>query len=61
LCKARDIVDLVSKMEKMILLSPRERFEMGQRGRKKAEREFDEQIVIKKYLNKVQEILSDQL
>jgi len=37
-------------MERMLNLSDDQRFAMGLRGREKMEREFDEQIVIRKYL-----------
>lgn len=56
LCKARDAGDLAEKMERMLSLSPEQRSEMGQRGRAKMEVEFDEQIVISKYLAAIEEI-----
>lgn len=55
LCKVRDAVDLAEKMERLLLLSPEQRSEMGQRGRAKMEVEFDEQIVISKYLEAIEE------
>ena len=56
LCNVRDVGDLAEKMERMLSLSPEQRSEMGQRGRAKMEVEFDEQIVIKKYLAAIEEI-----
>ena len=56
LCKVRDAEDLADKMEQMLTLSPEQRSEMGQRGRAKMEAEFDEQIVIRKYLAAIKEI-----
>lgn len=50
LCKVRDAADLADKMEQMLLLSSEQRTEMGQQGRAKIEAEFDEKIVIGKYL-----------
>jgi glycosyltransferase involved in cell wall biosynthesis len=50
LCQPRDAVDLANKIEKMLLLSADQRTEMGLRGREKVEREFDERVVIGKYL-----------
>jgi glycosyltransferase involved in cell wall biosynthesis len=50
LCQPRDAVDLANKIEKMLLLSADQRIEMGLRGREKVEREFDEKVVIGKYL-----------
>ena len=58
LCKVRDAADLAEKMEQMLLLSPEARSEMGRRGREKVEREFDEQIVIGKYLEAIEGIFS---
>lgn len=55
LCHARDANDLAAKMIQMIALSSEERAEMGRRGREKMEREFDEQIVIQKYLETIQQ------
>jgi glycosyltransferase involved in cell wall biosynthesis len=56
LCNVRDAGDLAEKMERMLSLSPERRSEMGQRGRTKMEVEFDEQIVINKYLAAIEEI-----
>ena len=50
LCQLRDAGDLAEKMERMLSLTHEQRSEMGLRGRKKMEAEFDEQIVIRKYL-----------
>jgi glycosyltransferase involved in cell wall biosynthesis len=50
LCALRDAVDLQDKLEKIIAKSPQERREMGRAGRAKMEQEFDEAIVIGKYL-----------
>ncbi len=58
LCKVRDAVDLAEKMKSMLLMSEELRQQMGANGRKKMEREFDEQIVINKYLAAVKQIVS---
>jgi glycosyltransferase involved in cell wall biosynthesis len=50
LCQVRDAQDLADKMSQMLSLPPEHRTQMGQRGRAKMEAEFDEQIVINKYL-----------
>lgn len=55
LCQVRNGDDLAEKMFRMIRLTPEERAEMGRRGREKIEREFDERIVIQKYLETIQE------
>ena len=57
LCKVRDAGDLAEKMDRMLSLSKEQRTEMGLRGRAKMEAEFDEQIVIKKYLAAIDTIL----
>lgn len=59
LCRPRDAVDLADKMARMISLSPEARAEMGRKGRAKVEREFDERIVIEKYLQVIAEIVAD--
>lgn len=53
LCNVRDAADLAQKMEKMLSLSSEQRVEMGRRGRQKVESEFDEQIVVGKYLRAI--------
>ena len=50
LCRYQDVQDLAKKMERMLELSPEARSEMGRRGREKIEREFDERLVIDRYL-----------
>ncbi len=50
LCKPRDAGDLAVKMEQMAGLTAVALSEMGRKGRQKIEREFDEKIVIDKYL-----------
>lgn len=58
LCKPRDAVDLADKISKVVSLSHSERTVMGLHGREKMEREFDERIVIDKYLQAIEEILN---
>ncbi len=58
LCKPKDAFDLANKMEQIASMSPAERKSMGIRGREKVEREFDEQIVIDKYLSVIQAVLA---
>ncbi|MBI5431129.1 MAG: glycosyltransferase family 4 protein [Nitrosomonadales bacterium] len=53
LCKPRDATDLADKMTRMIALPPEARTEMGLQGRSKVEREFDERVVIKRYLDEI--------
>jgi len=57
LCRPRDASDLADKMERMIGMSQTEREAMGLRGREKVEREFDEKIVIEKYLGAIETVL----
>lgn len=56
LCQVRNATDLADKMEKICRLNREEKTQMGLQGRKKIEREFDEQLVIKKYLHAISEI-----
>jgi len=57
LCEVRNSKDLADKMEMILNLSDDERIIMGQAGRDKIVKEFDEKIVINKYLNSIKEIL----
>ncbi len=59
LCKMRDASDLADRMSQMLQLSYAQRSEMGLRGRAKMEAEFDEQIVIGKYLAAVREAIGN--
>jgi len=56
LCKAKDTADLAEKMEFFLKMSFEERIEIGKAGRLKMEREFDENIVISKYLTLLDDI-----
>ena len=58
LCKPRDAFDLADKMERIVRMSPNAREIMGLHGRVKVEQEFDEQIVIKKYLVAIESVIS---
>ncbi len=60
LCELRSTESLTAKLELMIQMTHEQRLEMGCQSRLKIEREFDEQIVINKYLNAVKECLADQ-
>lgn len=53
LCELRSTSSLVKKLELMINLSHDQRLSMGEKSRIKVENEFDEQIVINKYLQAV--------
>jgi glycosyltransferase involved in cell wall biosynthesis len=53
LCNVKDPASLAEKMRAMLAFSPAQRAEMGAAGRRKIEAEFDEQIVIQKYLQAV--------
>ena len=58
LCKPKDASDLADKMRRIVSMSPAEREFMGLRGREKVESEFDEQIVINKYLSAIEAVLN---
>ena len=59
LCKVKDAKDLADKMEKMVNLTKEERIKMGKRGREKIIKEFDEKIVIEKYIEVIDKILQN--
>lgn len=56
LCKLRDPEDLADKMKKMILLDPAKRDKMGKESREFVLRNFDESIVINKYIESIKGI-----
>jgi len=58
LCKARDANDLADKMKDMLKLSLNERREMGLKGRKKMEEDFDEKNVVKKIVSRIESMLN---
>ena len=53
LCEVKNAQDLSLKMKEMLLLSEGQRRMMGENGRLKMEKEFDENIVIQKYLQAI--------
>jgi glycosyltransferase involved in cell wall biosynthesis len=57
LCEVRNAGDLADKMEMMINLSEDDRLTMGIKGREKMINEFDESIVINKYLEAIAGVL----
>lgn len=56
LCRPRNSVSLAEAMKKIICLTPCQRSAMGLKGRAKVEQEFDERVVIQKYLEALAEI-----
>lgn len=58
--KQQDADDLTAKIEKFISLPYDKKKEMGLAARKKVEKEFDRQIVVKAYLDAINEILPEQ-
>jgi glycosyltransferase involved in cell wall biosynthesis len=57
LCEAKNSEDLFLKMEKVYLLDNKDRKDMGKNSRIKMEKEFDEKIVIEKYLKTIKELV----
>lgn len=53
LCESKSLKSLIEKIEKFLMLNTEERAKLGKNGRIKVEREFDEKIVIEKYLNEL--------
>lgn len=58
ICEGRNYKDLAAKMEKMINLKEGERIKMGKKGRERMKNDFDEKIVIKKYLGVINKIVN---
>ncbi len=61
LCEAKNSIDLAFTMNKMLMLSKDQRRLMGEKGRLKMEQEFDEKIVIQKYVQAIGLALKDKL
>ena len=57
LCKPKCISDLSLKIEKFINLTHHEKIKMGKNGRLKMEKYYDEKFVVKKYHEKINEII----
>ena len=57
LCKPKDFADLAFVMQKMLQLTDEQRLAMGKKSREKIVREFDEQIVINKYLETIKKLI----
>ena len=57
LCNVRDAYDLAKKMKVMLDMDSKAIEKMGLKGRKKMEKEFDERIVIDKYIFVVNKIV----
>lgn len=53
LCKPKSVESLVEQIEKFLKLTQEKRDDLGKNGRTKVEKEFDEKIVIEKYLNEM--------
>lgn len=60
LCELRSTESLVDKLELVIQMTHEQRLDMGRQSRLKVEREFDEKIVINKYLKAVKVCLADK-
>ena len=50
LCKTKDPVDLAAKMEMIIEMTSKERRQMGLNGRKMVLKQFDENLVVSRYI-----------
>lgn len=56
LCEIKDEYSLADAIKKFLLLDSSQRQKMGEKSRQKALDEFDEKIVISKYLNRIEQI-----
>lgn len=61
LCDPKSTESLATMLDKFINLSYQQRISMGQASRSKMESEFDEQIVINKYISSIKELLANPL
>jgi glycosyltransferase involved in cell wall biosynthesis len=61
LCEVKDAEDLAVAMGRMMQFTDRERHQMGINGRKKMEKEFSDNIVIRKYFSAIDSIFFDEL
>ncbi len=57
LCRPRDVESLCKAIEQFLLMADDDRFKLGWNGRKKVLKEFDEELVIEIYLEKLQQYL----
>lgn len=58
LCRVRDAADLADKMERIADAGRDRRAEMGNAGRAKVMRDFDERLVIDRYLSAIDAVIS---
>jgi glycosyltransferase involved in cell wall biosynthesis len=56
LCRPRDPVDLARKLRQLVELPPDELAAMGRRARERAVRDFDEHIVVDRYIDAIGEL-----
>jgi glycosyltransferase involved in cell wall biosynthesis len=56
LCAAGDANDLARRIIEMASLSPHQRADMGLRGRRKVEQQYDERVVIQRYVELLREL-----
>jgi glycosyltransferase involved in cell wall biosynthesis len=56
LCEARNVDSLAAKLAQMLDMSDDERRAMGERGREKVAREFDERVVVERYKSLIQKL-----
>ncbi|PUA16910.1 glycosyltransferase family 4 protein [Glaciimonas sp. PCH181] len=61
LCRVKDANDLAEKMIAMVELCPEDRLKMGEAGKQKVKTEFDEKVVIQKYLEVIGEVLNSEI
>lgn len=60
LCELRSSESLIEKLDMIINMYHEQRLEMGRKSREKIKNEFDEQIVIYKYLDAVKDCLANE-
>jgi glycosyltransferase involved in cell wall biosynthesis len=58
LCRTEDARDLADKILRFIALAPGQRQDLGRAGRRHVEAQFDEQIVLRRYLKIVEQLVN---
>lgn len=59
-CDIKDVQCLIDSMKKILSMTLEQREKMGLSGRKKIEKEFDERIVIEKYITTIYQIINKE-
>lgn len=59
-CRPKDVGSLIAALKKFLALNTQERAAMGRKAREKMEREFDRELVAKRYYEECRRILAEE-